>query len=149
MNKQQLLVNLDKAWKQFKESFSDLTEDQMTVPCVTGDWTVKDIVAHVSTWEKEALKTLPLILQGKRTPRYKDLYGGINAFNAKMSLFNRNQSLFKILQESESIHQQLVAYINNSPDELFTSETRFRRRLRLDTFSHYPIHAKAIAEWHE
>ena len=30
-----------------------------------------------------------------------------------------------------------------------TRETRFRRRLRLDTYSHYPKHARAIREWRE
>ena len=29
---------------------------------VTGSWSVKDIIAHVTTWEEEALKHLPLIL---------------------------------------------------------------------------------------
>jgi hypothetical protein len=147
MNKQQLLANLDKAWQQFKASCNGLTEEQMVVPGVTGDWSVKDIIAHITTWENEALKNLPLILRGIRTPRYKDLYGGINAFNAKITHANSSLSLSEILKKSESVHRQLIAYINNSPDELFTSETRFRRRLRLDTFSHYPIHAKAILEW--
>jgi hypothetical protein len=30
---------------------------------------------------------------------------------------------------------------------LFTRETRFRRRLRLDTYGHYPTHARAIRAW--
>jgi hypothetical protein len=147
MNKQQLLLNLDKAWLQFKASNNGLTEEQMAVPGVTGDWSLKDIIAHVSTWENEALKNLPLIQQGLRTPRYKDLYGGINAFNAKMALLHSRESTSELLKESESIHRQLIAYINNSPEEFFTTETRFRRRLRLDTFSHYPVHTKAILEW--
>jgi hypothetical protein len=149
MNKQQLLSNLDKAWQQFKESCNGLTEEQMAVPGATGVWSVKDIISHVASWEKEALKNLPLIRQGLRTPRYKDLYGGINSFNAKMAEIHSNFSISEIMKESESTHLQLIAYINNSPDELFTSETRFRRRLRLDTFSHYPVHTKAILAWRE
>jgi hypothetical protein len=147
MNKQQLLANLDKSWQQFNASFNGLTEEQMAVSGVIGDWSVKDIIAHVTDWEKEALKNLPLILQGKRTPRYKDLYGGINSFNAKMTLLHKNHSLSGILKESNSTHQQLVAFTNNFPDEMFSGETRFRRRLRLDTYSHYPVHTKAILEW--
>ena len=30
-----------------------------------------------------------------------------------------------------------------------TRETRFRRRLRLDTYGHYPKHAEAIRRWRE
>jgi hypothetical protein len=147
MNKQQLLANLENSWQQFNASFNGLTEAQMAVKGAVGEWSVKDIVAHITIWEKEALKNLPVILQGKRTPRYKDLYGGINAFNSKMAQLHRDQSLSVVLKESESTHRHLIAYINNSSEELFTYETRFRRRLRLDTYSHYPVHAKAILEW--
>lgn len=31
--------------------------------------------------------------------------------------------------------------------ELYARETRFRRRLRLDTYGHYPIHTRAIRAW--
>jgi len=35
------------------------------------------------------------------------------------------------------------------PEELLTMETRFRRRLRLDAYGHYPKHARAIRVWRE
>jgi hypothetical protein len=149
MKKQQLLNNLDKAWQQFNESFFGLTDTQMTQSGVTGIWSVKDIIAHVSTWEEEALKALPLVLQDRKLPRYKDLYGGLNAFNALMTEKKRLLSLSEILMQSESTHQKLIAYIIGTPEEMFTTETRFRRRLRLDTYSHYPEHTKAIQAWRE
>jgi hypothetical protein len=33
------------------------------------------------------------------------------------------------------------------PEEQFARETRFRRRLRLDTYRHNLEHARAIREW--
>jgi hypothetical protein len=41
----------------------------------------------------------------------------------------------------------LVAYVRAAPEELYARETRFRRRLRLDTYGHYPLHTRAIREW--
>jgi hypothetical protein len=49
----------------------------------------------------------------------------------------------------EQVHARLVAYIETAPDEQIERETRFRRRIRLDTYSHYPIHTRAIREWRE
>ncbi len=49
MNTQQLLKRLDTAWTVFKESYAGLSDSQMTQPGVTGKWSVKDIIAHV-TW---------------------------------------------------------------------------------------------------
>ncbi|MCI0581253.1 MAG: ClbS/DfsB family four-helix bundle protein [Chloroflexi bacterium] len=147
MNQQQLLKRLDKAWVSLTESYAGLTDSQLTEPGVTGDWSVKDILAHVTTWEQEALKVLPLILQGGRPPRYSVLYGGIDAFNAQMAEQKRTLSLSAVLKELDETHRRLVAYVQSAPEEQFTGETRFRRRLRLDTYSHYPIHDRAIREW--
>jgi hypothetical protein len=147
MHKQQLLKRLDKVWAAIQESYVDLSESQLTEPGVTGNWSVKDILAHVTTWEQEALKHLPVILEGGRPPRYSIKYGGINAFNAQMTEEKRRLSLSDVLRQFEETHRRLIDYIQSSPEQQFTRETRFRRRLRLDTYSHYPKHAKAIREW--
>jgi hypothetical protein len=54
-----------------------------------------------------------------------------------------------ILQQLADTHQRLLDYIRDVPEAHFTRETPFRRRLRLDTYSHYPIHTKMIEEWRE
>jgi hypothetical protein len=61
----------------------------------------------------------------------------------------KNLSLAEVLRERDETHSQLVAYIKTLPEEQFTTETRVRRRIRLDCYSHYPIHAKAIRKWRE
>jgi hypothetical protein len=110
---------------------------------------VKDVIAHVTWWEEEALKHLPLIVKGGRPPRYSTEYGGIDAFNAQMTELKRGLSLPDVLRQMDETHRRLVAYVQSAPEVQFTLETRFRRRLRLDTYSHYPKHAKAIREWRQ
>jgi hypothetical protein len=149
MNRQQLLQKLDKAWAEIKESYAGLSDSQLTEPGVMGDWSVKDILAHLTWWEEEALKHLPLIIKEGRPPRYSTQYGGIDAFNALMTERRQVLSLADVLQQQEETHRQLIEYIQSVPEEQFTQETRFRHRLRLDTYSHYPKHTKAIREWRE
>jgi len=149
MNRQELLKRLEKAWTVFKESYAGLSDSQLTEPGVTGNWSVKDIIAHVSWWEEEALKHLPLIIKGDRPPRYSATYGGIDAFNALMTEQKQSLSLSNVLQQQDETHRRLIAYIQSVPEEQFTSETRVRRRLRLDTYNHYPKHATAIRTWRE
>jgi uncharacterized protein (TIGR03083 family) len=149
MNRQQLLQKLDQAWAQIKESYAGLSDSQLTEPGVMGDWSVKDILAHVTWWEEEALKHLPLIIKQGKPPRYSTQYGGIDAFNALMMERRQDLSLADVLQQQEETHRRLIDYLQSAPEEQFTHETRFRHRLRLDTYSHYPKHAKAIREWRE
>jgi hypothetical protein len=123
-----------------------LPDARLLEPGVVGDWSVKDILAHVNTWEDEALKYLPVIVGGGRPPRYVT-YGGIDAFNAQMTEQKRDLSLADVRRQLDETHRRLVDLIQRAPDDQFTRETRFRRRLRLDTYSHYPQHAEAIREW--
>src|SRR5262245_17135241 len=76
VHKARLLEKLDAGWTAFQESYAGLSKSRLTEPGVMGDWSLKDILAHVTTWEGEALKHLPLILAGGRPPRYMR-YGGI------------------------------------------------------------------------
>jgi hypothetical protein len=149
MNRRQLLKKLDKAWLEIKESYAGLSDSQLAEPGVAGNWSVKDILAHVTTWEEEALKYLPLIVKGGRPPRYSVKYGGIDAFNAQMTEQKRGLSLADVLDQLDETHHRLIAYIQSVPEEQFTRETPFRHRLRLDTYSHYPIHTKMIRAWRE
>ena len=148
MDKQQLLKQLEGSWAALKESYLGLSDSQLTDPGVIDTWSVKDILAHVTTWEEEALKYLPLIITGGRPLRYTR-YGGIDAFNAQMTEQKRGLALSDVLRQLDETHRRLIDYIRSVPEEHFTQETRFRHRLRLDTYSHYPKHAKAIREWRE
>ena len=116
---------------------------------VAGGWSVRDIIAHVTSWEQEALTYLPLILAGGKPPRYSVTYGGIDAFNAQTTEQKRNLSLSEVLLQRDDTHRQLIDFIQSAPEDQFIRETRFRRRLRLDTYSHYPIHAEALKAFDE
>ena len=147
MNRPQLLRRLDEAWTALQASYADLSDTEMLVPGVTGTWSIKDIILHVASWEEEALRHLPHILAGGRPPRYSVLYGGIDAFNAQTTERNRSLSVGEALRHRDETHRRLIAFIQTVPDDQFISDTRFRRRLRADTYGHYPKHTGAIGRW--
>jgi DinB superfamily len=143
------LKRLATAWRAFKASYAGLSDAQLMEPGVTGAWSVRDIIAHVTTWEEEALKHLPSILEGRRPPRYSVTYGGIDAFNAQMTTRKGGLSLSEVFRQLDDVHQRVIDVIERSPESHLISEARFRRRLRLDTYTHYPKHAHAIRRWRE
>ena len=149
MTRQRLLQRLDKAWVDFKASYAGLPEEQLLEPGVTGAWSIRDILAHVTTWEEEALEHLPSILEGRRPPRYSVAYGGIDAFNALMTKRKEGLPLSEVLRQLDATHQRLIDLIESTPEDQLIRETRFRRRLRLDTYGHYPKHGEAIRRWRE
>jgi hypothetical protein len=147
MNKQQLIKRLEKEWEALLESYTGLSDYELTNPGVMGDWTFKDTIAHVTWWEEEALKHLPTILAGGKPSRYSVLYGGIDAFNALMTEQKKTLSLSEVLQQRDDTHRRLIGFIQSVPEDQCIRETRFRHRLRLDTYSHYRKHAETIRKW--
>ena len=147
MDRTQLLKRLERAWQDLRDSYDGLSEAELVAPGAMDAWSVKDIIAHVTWWEQEALTHLPLILKGGRPPRYSVRYGGIDAFNALKYAQVKDLPLAVVLQQREETHRRLIAYLADVPEDQIAVETRFRRRLRLDTYSHYPKHAEAIRKW--
>jgi hypothetical protein len=54
-----------------------------------------------------------------------------------------------VLRQQDDTHRRLIDFIQGAPEDQIARETRFRRRLRLDTYGHYPKHAEAIRKWRE
>ena len=147
MDKNQFLKKVDLGWAALETAYAGLSDSQLVSPGVAGDWSAKDILAHVTTWEAEALKYLPLILAGGRPPRYSTQYGGIDAFNAQITNQKRGLSTTEVLRQLAETHRQLLGFIQSAPEDQFAQATPFRHRLRLETYSHYRLHANMIRDW--
>jgi hypothetical protein len=147
VNNQKLLALIDKTWTPFRSSIDGLTPDQLQQSGASGDWSVKDILAHVTTWEAESLEHLPRMARGEKNASYRNLYGGIDAFNELMTTRKRGLSLDDVLRELDETHARLVEYVANAPEEQFAPKHRCRARLGWDSHKHYPHHEQAIRQW--
>jgi len=146
MNKEKVLNRIEQEWKIFLESFKGLTDNIMMESGAVGYWSVRDVLAHITTWEEEALKFLPLILKGEPIPRYTR-YGGIDEFNAREQERKQHLSLKLVKRQLVATHKSLMSFLEECPDTAFTSKSRFLKRLRLDTVNHYREHVNQIARW--
>lgn len=142
-----LYATLDDRWNALLTSIEGLSDEQLQTPGVVGDWSVKDILAHITTWEEEGLHHLPTVALGKKPPTYASQYGSLDQFNALKYDENAKRSLAEVKTRLHDTHAQVLAYLDTVPDELLPSKERFRNRLKWDTYSHYAMHAKHIQEW--
>lgn len=143
MSFSRLVARLESEHRKFTRSYRGMSAEAMVEPGVTGQWSVKDLVAHVATWEEESLKALPLMVEGRRPP----LYRGIDRFNAEQSAWRRGLGLKTVIEQAEETHRRLLAYLMTVPEPFLEKETRVRRRLRLDTYKHYGEHAASVRAW--
>ena len=146
MNRSQLLKRVDGAWQEFAAACEGFSPQAVVEPGVVGEWSVKDLMGHVAAWEEEALAAVSLIAEGKRLPRYS-AYGGIDAFNDTRWRRFRSLPVEEVRSWFVETHARLLDYLGRVPEGLFVRESRFRRRLRLDTYGHVPEHTHQVRVW--
>jgi hypothetical protein len=74
------LQRLTEAQDRLLNAIADLDEATLTTECVVGDWTVKDILGHIVSWNDEFRANIKAILQGKH-PGYEHRISGENDFD--------------------------------------------------------------------
>ena len=148
MDQGQLMRRVDSRWQEFNAACKGLSAEDLESPGPEGGWSVKDLKSHVATWEQESLSALRLIEQGKRLPRYAR-FGGIDAFNLMKWEELRSWSPEDVEARFFRTHEDLLAYLSGVPEHLYRRETRFRRRLRMDTYGHLPEYTSQIIAWRE
>ncbi len=142
-----MIARVEVAWADFHKAYAGLPDDDLLIPGVTGDWSIRDLIAHVTWWDEEAIAHLPTVLAGGTPPRYSATWGGIDAFNALKTKEKAGLSLDEVRAEADATHQRLLDYLRSVPPERLKGNSKVTHRLRLDTYGHYPIHAADIRRW--
>lgn len=152
--KQQFLNTLKTERARWQALLDEVGEGRMERGGVTGEWSVKDIVAHISAWESRPIAWFNALHSG--TPPEPPQWPAdktevqINAwiFNA-----NRHRPLAEVLAESQHSFAQIVTGIESAPEEaLSTRYAWLNRRAMLDalpgnTYEHYHEHGELIRSW--
>ena len=146
MDQEQLLKRVDGRWLEFKKACRGLSEAALQEPGVIGEWSVRDLMDHLANWEEETVAALDLIMEGKHPVRYAAL-GGIDAFNDSRWRGHWCMTTLEVEYRSADVHARLMAFLAKVSVRHFATETRFRHRLRLDTYGHYPEHGGQVVAW--
>lgn len=119
-------MNLGEAIQFFKNDhqkledvISRLTEEQMISEKVQGNWTVKDILAHISAWNWEIIKQADLVLSEKK-PWYTDIKEA--DFNRESITLRQSWPLERILSEWRESYDTLISRITKFTEEEWTFE---------------------------
>ena len=144
-----MIDKVEAAWADFHAAYAGLPDVDLLASGVTGEWSIRDLIAHVTWWDAEAIAHLPTVLEGGTPPRYSVTYGGIDAFNALKTEEKRALTLDEVRAEAEATHRRLIEYLRSIPPEHLRGNAKVTHRLRLDTYGHYPIHAADIRRWRD
>ena len=97
-----------------------------------GDWSAKDLVGHLTSWEKHARGALAAWRRGEPAPIQRALrIQGLNGVNADAVAADRDRSADTVRRRFDDIHRRLVAEIRSMPDATWDSPPTKRSRRSL------------------
>jgi hypothetical protein len=146
--REELVRYLQRARDALRASFEGLSDEQMTQLGAVGEWSVKDVLSHVASWEELALPDLARLARGDAAVLASiDLYAtNFDPFNAMIMSLRRNLGLGQVLRELDLVRADFMAAIARLPDSVL-GEGQFGRLLLKITAEHDEEHAQHILEW--
>ena len=128
MNKSELLNWLQEEYQQWEAFLDQIGPARMEQPGVTGDWSMKDIVAHLTGWNRWLVARLQAAQRGEPEPPppWPAHLQTDDEINAWIYASNRGRSVREVLDESiryfSSFSLSLKAYPMTSGSRTASSQ---------------------------
>lgn len=109
-SKMQLLDELRDEQARWEALLQNIGENHMTQPGVAGEWSIKDIVAHLTGWRLRTVARFQAALRHEPTPPppWPSELQTDDEINAWIYAANRDRTLADVLHESRDVFQQLM-----------------------------------------
>jgi hypothetical protein len=156
MNKAKLLDTLREKRAQWDAALAQVPEARMTEPGVAGEWSVKDIVAHLTFFERWYADRLHEALRGEvYTPTEFD-WMPFDERNDLVFRQNRERPLADVLAESRQAFADLLEGAQAQSEAFLIEPQQFPgapepltvwKMLCGDVYDHYGQHIPSIESW--
>ncbi len=122
MDRATFIETLHAGRAEWEALLAEVGEARMLQPGAAGEWSVKDVIAHVTWGEREMVGVMRAhALVGS------DLWNlPEDERNAIMIAGQRDRPLHDVLTEERQVYAQFVEQVQALPDEDFTDARRFR-----------------------
>ena len=158
MNKSELVEQIQIGHKLFRAMLAELSDEQMLEPGVVGQWSVKDILAHIVAHQQYMIQWIDRRLHGE-TPQEFQPYDmpedQLARLNEQIYLENRNGPLAELLAELDRTYVRTLTLVSGPEEADLTDTSRFRlaggeplwEAVAANTFWHYEEHGRDIRAW--
>jgi hypothetical protein len=143
--KEQTLDEIARAWQEFQEILKRVPPERVDEPGLAGQWSVKDIIGYITTWEVEMMRLVHRYTD-TRNPMVLSLREDIDVFNERTIGEKRARPLTDLLDELHKAHEIAVEFVENMDETLF-DVAEVDQRVRMDLYDHYREHSVQISRW--
>lgn len=157
MNKAELLQALEQSREELLDLLEGLEDEQFLQPGVCGDWSLKDVLAHLTRWEAELVKLLWQAAQGQTPTSAHFSRLSVDELNQRWQREMTPRPLAAVLEDFHGVRAQTMRRLEDFSDRDLADPQRFRwlggralwQWIAEDSFLHERQHAGQIKRWRE
>lgn len=122
MKKAELVESIRRERAELNAIIARVGEPEMLKPALDDDWSIKDVVAHITAWEQLCLTWVRTNHRGEGpfTP------ASLSALNAKLHAENARRSLDDVLADARRSYEEFVAMVEEQSDESLATPPSWR-----------------------
>jgi hypothetical protein len=151
MNKKELMTNIETGRQQLEIALAHVDDERMPLIVLHGEWSVKDLIGHLSFWEN----TVVALFNTLKAGRIPEPLPELDALNAQVLTASRKQSLAEVRRQEKAAYQKLIALVQAATEtELFdgrhfpwTEGRPFAELVADNSYGHYAEHLPELAAW--
>jgi hypothetical protein len=154
--KTELINKMISARRQLDSLLDQIDPTMMTIPGAAGEWSVKDIIAHINAYDRWL--ALTMALKGQKPPDLwmEDL--PLDKFNQLLYEQIRDLPLEQVLLESRQLWRQILEATQALPEDYLFAERSIQGDpdlfrpcdiLRSESYGHYLDHLADLRAWIE
>lgn len=156
MTKTRLLETLYARRAEWESLLAEVPVDRMAEPGVAGEWSVKDIIAHLTFHERWLADRLHENLRGEVYVPSADDRLDFDEANDRVFQQNRHRSVEDVLADARDVYQRLAAGLEAHSESFLIEPQHFPgvpqpvviwHILRGNIYDHYEQHAPSIRNW--
>jgi hypothetical protein len=120
MEKSELLNWLGEEYQQWEALLDQIGPARMDLPGVNGDWSMKDMVAHLTGWNRWLVARMQAAQRGEPepSPPWPSHLEHEDEINAWIYASNRGRTVRNVLEETHQVYDQLLAVIEGLPNDV-------------------------------
>lgn len=159
MTKEKLLKEIKFERQRLEKTLERISAQQMITPGVVGDWTVKDLLAHITVWEKRMVHWLEQTIRDEVPEMLPPgmTWDDLDQWNEETYQKHRHRALDEVLSDFEFSYHKALSSVQEITEEDLVDPQRFPWRegrplwimVAANTSWHYKEHEETITAWLE
>ena len=123
--KDDLLAQIQAEHANWRALVAEVGEERMEQPGPMGDWTFKDLAAHLTGWRERTIRRLEAGPDREPPIPWPSHLTDDDEINQWIYEQNRDRPLREVLAEADASYQRLAAAVAALPEEDLTTPGRF------------------------